>query len=129
MSEKKRIFIADDEETILTSLKKLFELSGFEVDTSRESKNVLAMVKAFKPHVILLDLLMPGMGGFEICELLNKDEDTQKVPIIIISALADDVDIKKAFKMGVVGYFTKPFDYQKLLYEVNKAIAYKETRT
>lgn len=126
MEEKKRVFIADDDEVIVASLRKLLTLSGFEVADTVDSKDVLSMIKTFNPHVILLDLLMPHLGGFEICEILNNDKETQSIPIIIISALASQADIKKAYKLGVIGYFTKPYDFQKLLHEINKAIAYKE---
>jgi PleD family two-component response regulator len=126
---KKRVFIADDDEATLLSLKKLLILSGFEVDGTPSPKEVIPMIKSFKPDVILLDLLMPELGGFEICEMLNDDKETQGIPIIVISALGGYTDIKRAYKLGVVGYFTKPYDYLRLVHEINKVIAYKEGKT
>jgi DNA-binding response OmpR family regulator len=126
MADKKKIFIADDEEAALTSLKKMLMLVGFEVDVMQDSKDFLSKIKLFKPDLILLDLRMPHFGGLEVCEILNADKDTQGIPIIIVSALAKEEDIKKAYLLGVVGYVTKPYDFQLLLKEINKTLSYKE---
>jgi DNA-binding response OmpR family regulator len=128
MSNKKRIFIADDDEVILTSLKKLLVLSGFEVETTQKAKDIISKIKVFKPDVILLDLVMPNLGGMEVCEMLNQDKQTCGIPIIVVSGLSKLIDQKKAYRLGVIGYFTKPYDFPKLLKEINKAIAYKEGR-
>ncbi|MDD5729615.1 MAG: response regulator [Candidatus Omnitrophica bacterium] len=128
MEEKKRIFIADDDEAALVSLRKLLELSGFDVEAVREAKDIVARIKSFKPNLLLLDLLMPHLGGFEICQMLNNDKETQGIPIIIISGLSGYADIKSAYKLGVVGYVTKPYDFKKLLEEINKTIRYKEAK-
>jgi CheY-like chemotaxis protein len=129
MAEKKKIFIADDDEAVLMSLKKLLELSDFEVGTTRNPKDILPMVKALKPDIILLDLLMPNLGGLEICEMLNSDNQTQGIPIIVISALGREEDIKRAYRLGVIGYFVKPYDFNDLLKEIKRNIAYKEGKT
>jgi len=127
MQEKKRIFIADDEEMILDMLSKLLKLSGFEVAVTQDSREAVSIIKSFKPHLIILDLLMPHLGGIDLCEMLNGDKETAGIPIIIISALSGYADVKRAYKLGVTGYIQKPFDFQKLLQEINKNIAYKET--
>ncbi|MFH0739466.1 MAG: response regulator [Candidatus Omnitrophota bacterium] len=126
MTSKKRIFIVDDDEVILESLRRLLVLAGFEVEAAKDSKEVITRIKVFKPQLILLDLLMPGMGGFEICEILNSDKQTSGIPIIILSALADPADIKRAYHLGVVGYLGKPYDFNELLKEVQKALIYKD---
>jgi len=126
MAEKKRILIADDDETVLISLKKLLVISGFEVNAITSSKDIMAIVKSFKPHLILLDLLIPDLGGLEICDILNKDTQTQGIPIIILSGLGDYADIKKAYQLGVIGYITKPYEFPRLLKEIQKAINSKE---
>ncbi len=126
MIERKRVFIADDDEIALTSLQKLLLLSGFEVEATVDSSEVMSKINKFKPHIILLDLRMPNLGGFDICDMLNKDANTRGIPIIIISALAGDKDIHRAYQLGVIGYFTKPYDFPKLLSEINKALFYKD---
>ena len=110
---KKKIFVGDDEEEILGLLKNLLVSKGFDVMTSGEPKNMFGQIKSFQPDLIMLDLLMPELGGFEICQMLNSDPWTQSIPIIIVSALDDKIDVKTAYKLGVVGYFSKPFDLTK----------------
>ena len=124
---KKRILVADDQEEILALLNDSLSNSGFEIMLCRESKNVLHSIKSFKPDLILLDLLMPDLGGFEICEILNNDPQTHGIPIIIISGFGDLVDIKKAYKLGAVGYFVKPFALSDLRKEIDKVLANKES--
>lgn len=123
---KKRIFVVDDQEEVLSLLQDSLIGHGFEVMVCKEPKNVLTSIKSFKPDLILLDLRMPDLGGFEICEILNDDPQTHGIPIIIISGFGDLVDIKKAYKLGAVSYLVKPFSLDKLSQEVSKALANKE---
>jgi CheY-like chemotaxis protein len=128
MDNKKKIVIVDDDQKISSLLQELLAGQGFDTQTTNHPKEVVPLIKAYSPDLILLDLLMPNLGGFEICELLNKDPHSQGIPIIVISGLIDAVDIKRAYKLGVVSYFTKPLNLQDLVKEINKALAYKENR-
>lgn len=123
---KKRIFVADDRAEVLSMLQDALTAKGFEVKTSKDPKEMVKIIKIFQPHLILLDLLMPDLDGFEICQILNNDPETQGIPIIIMSGLGDPVDIKKAYKLGVVDYFTKPFALDAIVAKIEKAIANKE---
>ena len=125
---KKKIFIADDQEDILSLLKDFLINHDFEVMVLKEPKNILASIISFKPNLILLDLLMPDLGGFEICEILNKNSQTREIPIIIISGFGNLVDIKKAYGLGAVGYFVKPFSLGDLFTKIIKTINNKETK-
>lgn len=128
MPDKKKIFIVDDDEIALTSLKRLLVLSGFEVEVTQDAKGVFQKIKAFNPHLIILDLLMPNMGGLEVCQMLNDDKETRGIPIIVVSGLNNPADQKSAYRLGVINYFTKPYDFNKLLQEINKAIVSKENK-
>ncbi|MDD3087392.1 MAG: response regulator [Candidatus Omnitrophica bacterium] len=123
---KKRIFIADDQSEVLSLLKDFLTTNNFDVMTCREPKNVLRLIRSFKPQLILLDLLMPDLGGFEVCEILNNEPETRGIPIIVISGLSDSLDIKKAYKLGVVDYLVKPFSLDSMLKKISQAIANKE---
>jgi len=123
---KKRVFVADDREEVLFMLKDLLTSKGYEVMASKDPKNLIKSIKDFKPHLILLDLLMPDLDGFEVCRILNNDPEAQTIPIIIMSGLSDLVDIKRAYALGVVGYLIKPFDLNTVAVEIEKAIANKE---
>lgn len=124
---KKRIFIADDQEDILLLLKDYLTAHDFEVMILKEPKNILASIISFKPDLILLDLLMPDLDGFEICEILNKNLLTREIPVIIISGFGDLGDVKKAYSLGVEGYFVKPFSLDDLFAKIIKTIHNKAT--
>jgi DNA-binding response OmpR family regulator len=123
---KKRIFVADDQEEVLSMLNDLLTSKGFEVTASKDPEQLIKLIKSFKPDLILLDLLMPDLDGFEICRILNSDKEAQSIPIIIMSGLSDQVDIKRAYSLGVVDYLVKPFDLNKVIAQIEKAIANKE---
>ncbi|MFH1479107.1 MAG: response regulator [Candidatus Omnitrophota bacterium] len=123
---KKKVLVIDDEKDFLTIVKmNLEDVGEFEVLTSSTANNIIEDMHNFKPDLILLDLMMPGIGGLSACEMLNKDTIGQKVPIIILSALSKDRDRLEAYKRGVVDYLTKPIDKEELLKKIKKALEYK----
>jgi len=128
MDNKVKIFILDDEEEALYLLKKVLTIRGFEVEVSPDSRVAFERIKKFNPCLILLDLRMPHLGGFEFCEMLNKDAQTQRIPIIIISVFVDEADIKRAYQLGAGGYVKKPFTLDQLLREIDKVIGYKHVQ-
>ncbi|NQU73336.1 MAG: response regulator [Candidatus Omnitrophica bacterium] len=124
---KKKILIVDDEESFLQMLKLNLEEAGtYEVMGLMNAKEILSTVHSFRPQVILLDLIMPTIGGLEVCEMLNNDPIGKTIPIIIISALDKDVDKVKAFKLGVVGYLVKPIQTENVIALVNKSLEFKQ---
>ena len=125
---KKKIFIADDQEDILALLKDFLVSHDFEVMVLKEPRNILSLVISFKPDLILLDLLMPNLGGYDICEILNKNSSTREIPIIIITGFGNLGDIKKAYSLGAVGYLVKPFALDDLLAKIAKTLSNKEIK-
>ncbi|MFH1191669.1 MAG: response regulator [Candidatus Omnitrophota bacterium] len=123
---KKRILIVDDQEEVLALLRDSLVSAGYEIMVCIAPKNAFAAIKSFKPDLILLDLLMPDLGGLEICEILNNNQETHGIPIIIISGFGNLVDIKKAYQLGAVGYLVKPFPLESLSKEISKAITNRE---
>ena len=126
MDGKPKIFILDDEEEALLWLKRFLENHGFEVEVAPDPRGVIERIKQFKPRLILLDLRMPHFGGFEVCEMLNSDAQTSGIPILIISVLFDETDIKRAYRLGAGGYLRKPFTFEQLLSEIYKVIDFEE---
>ena len=125
--EKRRIMVVDDELDFLETVKAhLLRREEFEVMTLSTAKDIMHHVNEFKPDVILLDLLMPTIGGFEVCDMLNKDTITKKIPIIIISALNKYIDKRQAYKLGVVDYIVKPITPAEIVYKIEKALEYKD---
>lgn len=120
---KKKIMVVDDEDDFLKIIKiNLEHIGGYEVLTLRNAKNILSELHNFKPDLVLLDLLMPGVGGMGACEMLNKDPLGKETPIIILSALDKDQDKLKAYKKGVTDYITKPIEIEELIAKIEKAL-------
>ena len=123
---KKKIMIIDDDEGYALMLKIRIENSGdFQVEAFSDAKDIINHLHAFKPDVILLDLLMPGIGGLDVCDMLNNDSLGQSIPVIIVSGLDKQTDRVAAFKFGVIDYLVKPVDDIKLIESIKKAIEYK----
>ena len=124
--EKKKIIIVDDEEDFLEITKLNLEKTGkYEIMTLSSAKNIITKLHEFKPDVILLDVLMPGIDGLTACEMLNKDPLGISTPIIIISALSSNRDKLKAYKLGIVDYLTKPIDKNTIIASIEKSFKYK----
>ncbi|MFH0855954.1 MAG: response regulator [Candidatus Omnitrophota bacterium] len=123
---KNKVLIVDDEEDFLKIVKlNLEETGNYEVKTLPSAKDIISVVHSFKPDVILLDMLMPMIGGVEACEMLNEDPAGQDVPIIVVSALSKSQDKRKAYKEGVVIYVDKPIEKKELILAIERALQFK----
>ncbi|MDD4900194.1 MAG: response regulator [Candidatus Omnitrophica bacterium] len=112
---KKKILIIDDEENFCSILKMNLELKGdFEVGVVSDSRQSVAMVKKMKPDLILLDILMPGMGGFEVLKKLKDDNDISGIPVVMLTALSDETYRVKAQKLYDEEYLVKPIEAPEL---------------
>lgn len=112
------ILIVDDNADNLNVLLATLTQAGFTVLAKRDGENALELAKRKPPDLILLDILMPGISGFETCRRLKEDETTQDIPVIFMSALTDTVDKVKGFELGAVDYITKPFQHEEVLARV-----------
>ncbi len=122
MLESKSILIVDDEEGLLALLKYALEERGFEVSTANNAIDAGIAISSKLPALILMDIKMPGINGFQACVALKNNPKTKDTPVIIISAITDDSEISKAKKMGVADYFTKPLDIEKLINRIKEII-------
>ncbi len=126
---KKKVMIVDDEVDFLKMVKlNLEDTEKFEVLALSSANDIIAQLHSFKPDVILLDMVMPGIGGIEACEMLNKDPIGQVLPILILSALDKDKDKLMAYKKGIVGYLTKPIEKDILIGKIENALYSKYTQ-
>ncbi len=124
---KSRILVIDDEKDFVKITKLNLEESGeYEVKGLLSAKDFILQVHSFKPDVILLDLLMPVIGGIEACQMLNNDPIGKGIPIIILSALDKKTDKIKAYKEGVVEYLVKPIDKNDLIAKIEKVLQLKK---
>lgn len=105
-----RILVIDDEEGVLILLKFRLGKFGHEVMTANNGIEGIRKARMFEPDLILLDLVMPGMSGFRVCELLKSYKKTKDIPIFIFTALDRLEDVERAFEKGADDYIVKPFE-------------------
>ena len=120
---KKKVMIVDDEKIFLSMVKSALELKDkYEVLTLSNTKGIIPNVYNFKPDIILLDLVISPIGGLQVCKVLSEDQNTQCIPIIIISALDQDLQNLKACNEAIVGYLMKPIQINTILSVVEKEL-------
>lgn len=116
------ILIVDDVEDNLESLRDLLIFNGYQVQTARNGEAALEQVQASRPDLILMDIMMPGMSGYEVCEHLKSDDATKDIPVVFVSSMADIESKVKGFKIGGVDFINKPFQHAEILVRVNTQI-------
>jgi len=115
----KKILIADDEANIVTSLEYLMEKSGYEVRTARNGIEAISLVESFLPDVVLLDVMMPYMSGYEVCQAIRQRDDWQNIKIVMLSAKGREAEVNKGLSIGADTYITKPFSNHELIEKIN----------
>lgn len=118
----KKILVADDEIPIQKILKYNLETAGFEVLIAGNGKEALDIAQKEKPDLILLDIMMPYLNGFEVCKSLKSDEEAKHIPIIMLTAKGLESNEKKGLELGADSYITKPFSPRKLVELVKEKI-------
>lgn len=114
MAEKQKILIADDEPDIRLILKRYLELDGFEVAAAADGREAYEKACAAKYDLMLLDVMMPAINGWEVCKKLKADPRTKDTPIIILTAKSQNIDSLMSYECGADEYSTKPFEYPEL---------------
>ena len=111
---KMKVMLVDDIRKNLELLKKTLDPYGYKVVLVSSGERALQIVPEFKPDLILLDIIMPGIDGFEICRRLQAEKETKDIAIIFLTAINDPENIIKGFKLGAVDYVTKPFRLEEI---------------
>ncbi|MBD1837070.1 response regulator [Coleofasciculus sp. FACHB-501] len=126
---KADILIVDDTPDNIRFLSSLLLDKGYNVRKSINGQMALTAVKTLQPDLILLDINMSGMNGYEVCERLKEDTETSSVPVIFLSALDDVLDKVKAFQVGGVDYITKPFQIEEVLARIQNQLTIQSLQT
>jgi DNA-binding response OmpR family regulator len=114
-----KILVVDDNPANLKLLVEYLTRAGFKALIANDGEGAIQQIHRFPPDLILLDVLMPGIDGFETCQRLKSDRATQEIPIIFMTALTDTAEKVKGFDAGAVDYVTKPFQQEELLARIN----------
>lgn len=119
-----KVLIIEDEEVLLNLLRKKLSQEGYQVDVANDGEAGLSKLKAGGIDLILLDIIMPKMGGFEVMEEAQKDEELKKIPIIVISNSGQPVELARAKELGAKDWLIKAeFDPQEVIDKVKKQIS------
>ena len=118
----KKILVVDDETELVNFLQIRLEHGGYEVITAYDGENGLKKAKAEIPDLIILDIMMPGMDGYEVCRKIKIDPNTKDIPIIMLTARAQGVDELKGFESGTDVYVPKPYEFPLLVKEIKRLL-------
>jgi two-component system, OmpR family, alkaline phosphatase synthesis response regulator PhoP len=119
---KGKILVVDDEIYIVHILDFSLGMEGYEVITALDGEQALEKVNAEKPDLIVLDIMMPKLDGYEVCKSIKSNASTQNIPVILLSAKGRNVDQKLGFDVGADDYITKPFSPRKLVERINQLL-------
>ncbi len=112
--QRKKVLIVDDEASMVSVLQRHVSNAGYAVETASNGQEALEKIKNAVPDLVLLDLVMPGINGFETCRRIRSDERTKKLPVLIISALRSEADSSAAVACGANEMIVKPVDAESL---------------
>jgi DNA-binding response OmpR family regulator len=115
MGDRLRILLVDDEPSIVKMVGKRLEVEGFEVLIATDGQDGLAKARSASPDLVVLDLMLPKMNGYEVCTMLKQDARYQRIPIVLFTAKAQEKDEKLGMECGADAYVRKPFRAQELL--------------
>lgn len=109
-----KILIVEDEKNIVLSLRMLLSKLGYEVLCVDNGVEALEISRSFKPDLVLLDIILPGIDGYLVCQAMREEQETAKIPIVFISAMSREEDLKRAYQAGASDYLIKPFTPEKI---------------
>ena len=117
---KEKILIVDDDTSITLSISFVLEKEGYTVIIAVDGEEALKKAKEELPHLIVLDIMLPKVNGFDVCKRLKANAQTREIRTIVLTAKGDEKDKRLAEKLGVNAYITKPFNIDTLLSEIKK---------
>ena len=119
----KKILIADDEANIVIALEFLLQKSGYEVEVVADGEEVLRQLKSFAPDLVLLDVMMPRVSGYEVCQRMRSSPEWRSIKIVMLSAKGREVEVSKGMSLGADLYVTKPFSNTELVATINDLLS------
>ena len=117
-----RVLIVEDEPHIVLSLEFLLQREGYETTAAADGEEGLALVSRLRPDVVLLDIMMPRRNGYEVCQAIKADPELRRIPVIMLSAKAQEVEVLRGLELGATAYIAKPFGNAEVLEAVRAAL-------
>jgi two-component system alkaline phosphatase synthesis response regulator PhoP len=117
-----RIVIADDEPNLVIPLEYMLQREGYEVTVARDGQQALDAIARVRPHLVLLDVMMPRKSGFDVCQTLRADEANRDLKILLLTARGRDDDLAKGLALGADAYVIKPFSPKELMRKVRELL-------
>lgn len=124
----RKVLVVDDHKLNVKLLTDILEDENFIVYSTDNGLSVLEMTLKVLPDVILLDIMMPGLDGFEVCKLLKENDEVNDIPIIMVTAKAEGIDVKKALEYGAFDYIKKPIDEIEVIARIQSALRFKQSQ-
>lgn len=128
MKDNFNILVVDDNQENLRVVSNYLKEAGFRIALALDGKSAMEIIKNNSIDLVLLDIMMPEMDGFEVCKILKSKSETFEIPVIFLTAKNDTYDIVRAFRLGGVDYITKPFKKEELLARVSNHLQLKMYR-
>ncbi len=129
MAQGKKIMAVDDERHIVRLIQVNLERAGYQVITAFDGPEALKKVETDKPDLIVLDVMMPKMDGFEVLKRLQANPETREIPVVMLTAKAQDADVFRGWASGVSAYLTKPFNPLELITFVKRILSGRDDYT
>ncbi len=123
---KKHVLIVEDEIELAEGVQARLYVEGYKTTIARDGQLGVDLARSEKPDIILLDILMPRINGWDVCRILKEDPKTKHIPIVMCTALTQIGDSERAFKAGADDYVTKPYDMNRLAQKVKKFLGERE---
>ena len=124
---KGKVLVVDDEIYIVHILDFSLGMEGYEVITALDGEQALERMKSERPDLVVLDIMMPKLDGYEVCKAIKSNPSTKQTPVILLSAKGRNVDQKLGFDVGADDYITKPFSPRKLVERINQLLGQQVT--
>ncbi|MCP4286837.1 MAG: response regulator [Gammaproteobacteria bacterium] len=122
----KKVLIVDDELNIAISVEFLMRREGFDVSVAKDGEEGLAKIRESRPDLVLLDVMMPKMDGFQVCSAVRKDPELAGMRIVMLTAKGREAEVEKGLSLGADAYIPKPFSTSELVSKVNALLESKE---
>jgi DNA-binding response OmpR family regulator len=120
---KPRVLIVEDEPHIVLSLEFLLQRAGYETTTATDGEQALELVRSAMPDVVLLDVMLPRRDGYAVCQAIKSDPALRRIPVVMLTARAQEVEVRKGLELGAAAYVTKPFGNAEILEAIRAVLA------